>query len=167
MNGLPWYKACPKDFFEGTAKLPWDVTCVYRVVLDLLYYHGGRLPDDDRYIAGALKMSIRRWRKYREILLSEPGKLNAGGGYLSNFRVDEEVYHAREMQAKNAENASKRWRKSLEKGAVSPENNGLADATAMPIKKHKRAHARVASTVPESPNVIAFGGRGDGAGEGE
>jgi uncharacterized protein YdaU (DUF1376 family) len=69
MNGLPYYKAYPRDFIEGTIGMPFEIKCAYRVVLDLIYMQGGRLPDDARYISGLLGCTMRKWTSIRETLI--------------------------------------------------------------------------------------------------
>ena len=57
MNGLPYYKAYPRDFIEGTVGMSFELKAAYRLVLDLVYMQGGDLPDNSRYIAGLLGCS--------------------------------------------------------------------------------------------------------------
>ena len=103
MNGLPYYKAYPRDFIEGTVGMPFEVKSAYRIVLDLIYMRGGDLPDDPRYIAGVLGCSVRAWKKYREALV-EAGKLTIADGSISNSRADKELETSRSFQDKQAEN---------------------------------------------------------------
>ena len=81
MNGLPYYKAYPRDFIEGTIGMPFEIKCAYRVVLDLVYMQGGSLPDDARYISGLLGCSIRKWKSIRDWLV-ENGTLKINGAHL-------------------------------------------------------------------------------------
>jgi hypothetical protein len=77
MNGLPYYKAYPRDFMEGTVGMRFELKAAYRLALDLIYMHGGTLPDDARYVAGALGCSVRAWNGYRAELIAM-GKLTDG-----------------------------------------------------------------------------------------
>lgn len=106
MNGLPYYKAYPRDFIEGTVGMSFELKGAYRLVLDLIYMQGGQLPDDARYIAGLLGCSVRAWRKYREQLLSE-GKIYADAGVISNFRADKELETVRTLQENQSKNRSR------------------------------------------------------------
>jgi uncharacterized protein YdaU (DUF1376 family) len=103
MNGLPYYKAYPRDFIEGTIGMPFELKGAYRLVLDLIYMQGGKLPDDARYIAGLLGCSVRAWKGYREALLSA-GKLYADRGIISNFRADKELEILGSFQDKQRQN---------------------------------------------------------------
>ncbi len=124
MNGLPYYKAYPRDFIEATAGWPLDLKGAYRVVLDLIYLHGGRLADDPRFIAGNLGCSVRAWNGYRARLI-EADKLQVIGGFLANYRADKELESLRSFQEKQRENASK-----------TRKNNEIAEATAKPKASH-------------------------------
>lgn len=115
MNGLPYYKAYPRDFIEGTIGLPFELKAAYRLVLDLIYMQGGELPDDARYIAGLLGCSVRAWKGYREALISA-GKIVAERGIISNFRARKELEISAKLQEKNAE-----------KGRVSRKNNKIPE----------------------------------------
>ena len=89
MNGLPYYKAYPRDFFEGTVGMPVELKGIYRLVLDLIYMQGGALIDDPRYIAGHLGAAVKTWTTARAKLI-EAGKLFEVDGTLRNNRADKE-----------------------------------------------------------------------------
>lgn len=106
MNGLPYYKAYPRDFIEGTIGMSFELKGAYRLVLDLIYMQGGALPDDERYISGLLGCSVRRWKGYREELISM-GKIESVDGAIRNFRADKELETSRKLQDKQRENRSR------------------------------------------------------------
>lgn len=106
MNGLPYYKAYPRDFIEGTIGMPFEVKCAYRVVLDLIYMQGGNLPDDERYISGLLGCSVRKWKSIRAALI-EGDKLTVSGEFLTNKRADNELETLAKLQDKQRENRSR------------------------------------------------------------
>jgi len=103
MNGLPYYKAYPRDFIEGTIGMPFEIKCAYRVVLDLIYMQGGELPDDARYISGLLGCSIRKWNAIRSELVAI-GKLVVSGEFLMNDRAIIELETLAKLQDKQREN---------------------------------------------------------------
>lgn len=105
-NGLPYYKAYPRDFIEGTVGMDFELKGAYRLVLDLIYMQGGDLPDDAGYISGLLGMTKRRWNKVR-IQLIEMGKIQVNGEFLTNYRAVFELETLRKLQDKNAENRSR------------------------------------------------------------
>jgi uncharacterized protein YdaU (DUF1376 family) len=115
LNGLPYYKAYPRDFLEGTIGMSFELKGAYRLVLDLIYMQGGRLPDDARYISGLLGCSTRAWNKYRDDLIAA-GKLTSEDGVISNFRARKELESLAKVQDRQRENASgPRKNKGLEK----------------------------------------------------
>lgn len=129
MNGLPYYKAYPRDFIEGTIGMPFEIKCAYRVILDLIYMQGGKLPDDARYISGLLGCSIRKWTSIRAALL-EMGKVQVSGEFLSNYRADKEIETLAKLQDIHRENASgPRKNKDLQKP---PLNQAEAEPEAEP-----------------------------------
>lgn len=103
MNGLPYYQRYPRDFFEGTAGMRFELKAAYGLVLDAIYMQGGALPDDARYIAGLLGCSVRKWNSLRKELL-DLGKIYAAEGVISNFRADNLLIKSRKYQDKQAEN---------------------------------------------------------------
>ncbi|MBI1234746.1 MAG: DUF1376 domain-containing protein [Alphaproteobacteria bacterium] len=105
MNGLPYYRAFPRDFIEGTVGMSFEEKAAYRLVLDLIYMQNGRLPDDARYISGLLGCSVRKWNALRETLI-EKGKIYAKDGIISNLRADKELETTETLREKKRENAS-------------------------------------------------------------
>ena len=86
MNGLPYYKAYPRDFIEGTIGMGFELKAAYRLVLDLIYMQGGTLPDDARYISGLLGCTVKRWNLFRAELIAMD-KLYVSGEFLRNCRI--------------------------------------------------------------------------------
>jgi len=103
MNGLPYYKAYPRDFIEGTIGMSFEVKAAYRLVLDLIYMQGGNLPDDARYISGLLGCTVRKWGSLRKALIAT-GKITATNGYLTNKRAVIEIETVAKFQEKQSEN---------------------------------------------------------------
>lgn len=105
MNGLPYYKAYPRDFIEGTVGMPFEEKCAYRVILDLIYLHGGKLPDDSRYISGVLGCAVRKWNLIRNALV-EGGKIQVNGEFIENYRAIIELEILGKFQDKQRKNAT-------------------------------------------------------------
>lgn len=106
MNGLPYYKAYPRDFIEGTVGMSFELKGAYRLVLDLIYMQGGNLPDDERYISGLLGCTIRKWKSLRSELVAR-GKIQVNGEFLTNERAVSELETLRKLTDKQSENRSK------------------------------------------------------------
>lgn len=106
MNGLPYYKAYPRDFIEGTIGMGFETKGAYRLVLDLIYMQGGNLPDDARYISGLLGCTVRKWNVLRDALVSM-GKIIVNGEFLTNERAVIELETLRKLQDKQSENRAR------------------------------------------------------------
>jgi len=104
-NALPFYKRYPRDLIEGTLGMPFEEKVTYAFVLDLIYLQQGNLPDDSRYIAGLLGVSVRKWNSLREKLI-ERGKIQVIGEFLTNYRAVIELESLGKYQDKQAENRS-------------------------------------------------------------
>lgn len=119
MNGLPYYKAYPRDFIEGTIGMSFELKGCYRLILDLIYMQGGKLPDNARYISGLLGCSIRMWKNMRDQLVALD-KLQVSGEFLTNYRAVSELESLAKLQDKQRENRS---RPNKNKGLESPETD--------------------------------------------
>ncbi len=135
MNGLPYYKAYPRDFIEGTVGMPFEVKGAYRMLLDIIYMRAGDLPDDPRYIAGILGCSVRAWNGYRAALI-DAGKIVIADGLISNFRADKELIILRSFQERQSENRTK---PNKNKGLESPRSNHTEPDTDTEKKKEDDA----------------------------
>ncbi len=124
MNGLPYYPRYPRDFFDGTSRLSFEVKGAYAMLLDLIYMSGGKLYDEARFISGHMNCSVRAWNKYRSALI-DCGKIKVENGIISNFRADKELIIQRSFQDKQRQNASQ-----------PKKNNNLPQATAKPKVSH-------------------------------
>jgi uncharacterized protein YdaU (DUF1376 family) len=105
MNGLPYYPRYPRDFFDGTNGMTFELKGAYAMLLDLIYMCGGQLYDEPRFIAGHMNCSVRAWGGYRAALI-ERGKIRVEDGIISNFRADKELIIQRSFQDKQRINAS-------------------------------------------------------------
>jgi uncharacterized protein YdaU (DUF1376 family) len=105
-NVLPYYKAYPRDFMEGTIGMSMEIKGAYRLVLDLIYMTGGNLRDDARWISGHLGCSVRKWESIRIALICA-GKIQVKGGMISNERARAELDTTLGQQKTNAENGPK------------------------------------------------------------
>jgi uncharacterized protein YdaU (DUF1376 family) len=90
MGDLKWYKRDPKAVLMGIADLTLEECGAYLAVLELIYSKEGAVEDDDRLLAGWLRVDVRVWRRIRGRLL-ERGKLYINGSNLRNERADREV----------------------------------------------------------------------------
>lgn len=108
---LPYYPRYTKNFLEATAGWPLELKGAYGVLLDLIYHHGGELPDDPHFIAGNLGCSVRKWNLLRDQLLAK-GKIISrlsrdNLGIITNKRADKEAEKLRKYEEKQRQNGSK------------------------------------------------------------
>ena len=131
MGILKWYKRDPHAALQGMMTLTLEERGAYNTVLDLIYSHDGRCPDNDREIASWLRVDIKRWRRIRKRLI-EKGKLYPYAGELHNRKADEVCENALRRVALASDAANKRW---ADYNAI----KRLADADAM--RPHKIGNA--------------------------
>lgn len=115
MGSIKWYKRDPDAALQGMFELSLEERGAYNTVLDLIYAKSNKLPDDDRFVAGWMRVDVRVWRRIKARLIALR-KLRVEGGFLRNGRADVEVDKAllRVLSAADAgrASASKRWGKS-------------------------------------------------------
>jgi Protein of unknown function (DUF1376) len=87
MGVIKWYKRDPNAALTGMANLTLEERGAYNTVLDLIYAHDGAVDDDDKFIAGWLRVDVRVWRRIRKRLLGEK-KLYVNGSTLRNREID-------------------------------------------------------------------------------
>jgi len=156
MGKLHWYKRDPDAALGGMMGLTLEERGAYNTVLDLIYSHADRLPDDDRFLAGWCNCDVRVWRRLKDRLI-ELGKLTAEGGLIRNGRATSGVDEALSRVASKSEAAKTRWAKSR---GQSSENNDLADA--QPSNVHMTTTTTTTKNNRETPSVTSAH-RADGA----
>jgi uncharacterized protein YdaU (DUF1376 family) len=149
MGRLTWYKRYPLNALEGMMELSLEERGAYNTVLDLIYTHDGRLDDDERFIAGWLRVDVRVWRRIRTRLV-ELGKLQIDdAGSLVNDRATSEVDAAlcRAVSASDAGKVS-----AQKRNAAKSKNNGLAATDVQrPLQPYKKTELELELEL-ESPS---------------
>lgn len=109
MHGMLFYKRYPRDFLEGTAKMPLELKGAYSILLDIIYIQNGFAPDDDLsdYIPGNLGCSKRKWTQTIRPKLIQMGKIERvevdGWLYIRNVRADLELDDAQKRKTLKAD----------------------------------------------------------------
>lgn len=98
---LHWYKRFPESALAGMKPLTLEERGAYNTVLDLIYFLGGELDDDDQFIAGWCSCDVRIWRRIKVRLLALD-KVYIAGGKLCNSRADEVLAKATAKVASNS-----------------------------------------------------------------
>lgn len=90
---IKWYKRDPTAALEGFFELTLEERGAYGTILDLIYAKDGNLPDDDKFVAGWMRVDVRVWRRLKQRLI-DLGKLRIEAGTIRNKRADVEVESA-------------------------------------------------------------------------
>lgn len=98
------------DYITGTLGMQLEQEGAYIRFLMRLYQRGKPLPDDDRFMAMAMNLSVRVWKRVKDGLIAV-GKIIAKSGYLTNPRFEKERQQRAETMRKQAEAARLRWAK--------------------------------------------------------
>jgi len=139
-KGLEYYKAYPRDFFEGTIGMPGQLRGFYRLVIDLIYMHDGFLLSDWGHISGHTGFGKTQCKRMMQQLV-ESGKIQLSGKndeFFTQNRAKSELKDSRKFQ----ENQSK-------KGSWCRENNDLGEAPVQPDTQPEFNHHK--TTRPQDP----------------
>lgn len=127
-HGRPWYKRSATDFILGTIGMDLETRGAYSLIIDMLNDRDRPLPDDARFLAGFLGVSVRKWAVIRCTLLGDPSKLYLNGdGDLSNPRFDREREERRIEHERSVEAGRKGGKKSAEQRAAEAAQQGDLD----------------------------------------
>lgn len=126
MSGFGWHPREHRKALDGMLALTLEERGAYNTVLDLIYDREGPIPDDARWLAGWMGVSIRKWSSLRSALI-EAGKIFAvnvnGIDCLMNRRAAIELENQTKLSRKLSESGAKGGRKSAETKAKANENN--------------------------------------------
>lgn len=126
----PWFKFYPSDWLNGTRGLTLEERGAYMTIIALMYDQQGAIPDDERWMCGALDCDVRVWRRLRD-KLCRYGKITPNtDGFLVNRRVLEEV--------RSAELLAEVRRKSGRSGG---QQSGISRAMTLKTKGRREANA--------------------------
>jgi len=108
MTSGPWHKRYHSDALTGYRGLTLEQRGAYTTILDLLYDSGeDSLSASERWMAGQLDVSVRKWRAIRDELV-DLGKLSLlPDGRITNARYLREKAKAEAVSAKRAEAGAK------------------------------------------------------------
>jgi uncharacterized protein YdaU (DUF1376 family) len=121
MTDLPYQEWFESDFANDTRTMPFELRCVYRAVLQVMWSNHGWLPGDDVICAHMLGCDPRTWRAYKQRL---HGRLQAEidpvcGPIFRQKRVSKDWANATDRrakaQARTAPARAERSRKSAER----------------------------------------------------
>lgn len=157
MGQIKWYKRDPERALNGMLGLNLEERGAYNTVLDLIYLRDGKLPDDDRFIAGYLGVDVRVWKRIKQRLI-DLGKLSVIDGMIRDDVADVVVDEAlrRVVAARNAGKVSADAR-AKKSGDVKSENRDLASTdVATGVSTGASTNKNKSKSNPPTPQ----GGRG-------
>ncbi|MFG1479167.1 YdaU family protein [Xanthobacter sp. V4C-4] len=145
MSGHPWYKRYGADFVHGCLGLSLEEKGAYSLCLDLIYDHGGPIPDDGRWLSGVCGVSLRKWSALRGRLI-EAGKLVAADGRLTNRRAEREIENAAKAARKHAENGAQGGRKRADNEVERCKGKTLGEASLRHRERNQKPEPRSQSS---------------------
>jgi uncharacterized protein YdaU (DUF1376 family) len=95
------------DYITGTMGMQLEAEGAYIRFLMRLYQRGKPLPDNDRFMSDCMCLSIRVWRRIKDLLV-QMGKIIVRSGGLTNARFEKEREKRAEMRRKQAQAAHER-----------------------------------------------------------
>jgi uncharacterized protein YdaU (DUF1376 family) len=164
MGQIKWYKRDPERALNGMMSLTLDERGAYNTVLDLLYFRDGKLPDDDRFLAGYMGVDVRVWRRIKTRLIGL-GKLSVIDGMVRDDVADVVLAEAlrRLTAAQDAGNASAAKR-AAKSDPEKPKNNELdltdveaGDGTTVSTNKNKsKKEIEPDGSIPPTPQYTTM-----------
>lgn len=158
MGKIKWYKRYPTNALEGMMELTLEERGAYNTVLDLIYSHDNELLDDERLIAGWMRVDVRVWRRLKDRLIG-CGKLYVSGGLIHNLRADGEADAALHRVASAADAGRQsgiiRGHKS---GANNSEVNDLSRTTVATDRERPFERTRTRPRIEGSNSFLNGGG---------
>lgn len=149
MNRFDWHARYHQDALDGMLMLTLEERGAYNTLLDLIYSRGGPVPDDERFLAGWMGCSVKKWRIIRATLLVK-GKLepaeHLGQPALINARAAAELELSAARSRLAAHSGATGGRVSAQNRQKDKENKGNAQAS-LKLKTETRQLEANASVV--------------------
>jgi uncharacterized protein YdaU (DUF1376 family) len=132
LSSFDWHARYHQAALDGMLMLTLEERGAYNTCLDLIYSRRGPIPDDDRWLAGWMGCSLRKWASLRATLIVK-GKLmtveHNGTPSLTNVRAALELETQSKLSRNRAETGAKGGRKRAENLSDPSKNKDLAQAT--------------------------------------
>lgn len=154
-KGLEYYRAYPRDFFEGVVGMPGPLRGFYRMVLDIIYMHDGFLLQDFQHISGLTGYGPTQCKRMLSTLVHD-GKIHIwteNPEYFTNKRAVSELKTSRKFQENQRNKAIERW-DNKDLAVISASSSALPND--MPPQDHKTTrHKRPAdSSIHPDPEQL-------------
>jgi uncharacterized protein YdaU (DUF1376 family) len=151
MTRTIWHKRFHGDALNGYMGLTLEQRGAYTTLLDLMYDSDWSIgiPDRERWIAGFLNVSVRRWRGLRDELIAAD-KIDIIDGQISNKRYRKERENAASLSRKRSESGASGGEKSGETRRKASNINAGDEANASVLPLYARATEAEAETEVET-----------------
>lgn len=150
-----WHPREHRAALDGMLMLTLEERGAYNTLLDLIYDRAGPIPDDSRWLAGWMGVSLKRWSTIRASLLVKDKifAVNLNGvDSLMNQRAAEEIEKQAKLHRNSRETGAKGGRKRAENAAASNENSDLVQGTlegSLKLKTKTQTQSSVVSSNEE------------------
>jgi uncharacterized protein YdaU (DUF1376 family) len=136
-----WHTRYHQDALDGMLMLTLEERGAYNTCLDLIYARQGPIPDDERWLAGWMGCSVKKWRLVRATLLVK-GKIapteHGGVACLMNERAALELASASSRRRVAAESGASGGRKRAQNATKSNENNDPSQGGLKPPSSYRQ-----------------------------
>ncbi len=149
-TGADWYKRRPNSYLGGVVGMTAKQHCVYSLVLDLLYAHGGEIKNNPAWIAGWIAdMGAAAVRNTISELI-DLGKLIENSGKITEKHAKNEAKTREELSEIGKNLAEKRWKKEgrHEEKQEDVDAKRINENDADKIREDKRRKEREDSPLP-------------------
>lgn len=147
-----WHARYHQDALDGMLMLTLEERGAYNTLLDLIYTRAGPVPDDERWLAGWMGCSVKKWRLVRFTLLVKAKIYECehnGQPGLMNERAELEIASASSRRRVAVESGATGGRKSAENRQKSSKNNGRKQAT---LEGSLKLRTETLQITPDDPN---------------
>ncbi|ALJ15346.1 DUF1376 domain-containing protein [Sphingopyxis macrogoltabida] len=124
MSVRPWHKRYHSDALTGFRPLSLEERGAYQTLLDMIYDTGGSIPDNERYLAGAMNCTMGKWRKLRQSLIDQEKIALDDDGRIMNFRALDELEKSEKQSETLSKSGKKGAKKKKELAKKTNENSG-------------------------------------------
>lgn len=145
MSSKPWHKRWHSDALTGYRGLSLEERGAYSTILDLLYDHGEAINQTERWWAGQMDCSTRKWRSLRDNLADKGKILTLADGTITNKRFEKELENDAKTSRKRAELGAKGGRNKAENQKKANKNNDGPDV----LLKQKSSLPEARSHIPD------------------
>ena len=149
--GLDWYKREPAAYLKDVQGMSRNEHAVYSIVLDLIYFHGGAIKNDPKFVAGYVSDMGGALVRKTILALVERGILTLENDLISQKRAQKEVKTKEKLREKSEKNGKIGGKASGISRATTKENNSLDEASGSTTGEAEKIREDIP---PNPPRVV-------------